>query len=143
MPEERRWPFDETTWTLCPSGLRGWTQVPLAQAARVQIPQVSFTRLELALRNVARQQLWWSSLWLARKRGPRTNLSRDAFVPCLGKILKGHTMPHKDKPPNGFGEMTNKLTFCRPRRSTLSLSKERFVHVNRTPLTNSIRASVV
>ena len=28
--------------TLCPSGLRGWTQVPLAQAARVQIPQVSF-----------------------------------------------------------------------------------------------------
>ena len=28
--------------TLCPSGLRGWTQVPLAQAAWVQIPQVSF-----------------------------------------------------------------------------------------------------
>ena len=27
--------------TLCPSGLRGWTQVPLARAARVQIPQVS------------------------------------------------------------------------------------------------------
>ena len=27
--------------TLCPSGLRGWTQVPLAQAAWVQIPQVS------------------------------------------------------------------------------------------------------
>ena len=30
------------TSTLCPSGLRGWTQVPLAQAARVQIPQVSY-----------------------------------------------------------------------------------------------------
>ena len=28
--------------TLCPSGLRGWTQVPLAQAAWVQIPQVSY-----------------------------------------------------------------------------------------------------
>ena len=27
--------------TVCPSGLRGWTQVPLAQAAWVQIPQVS------------------------------------------------------------------------------------------------------
>ena len=31
--------------TLCPSGLRGWTQVPLAQAAWVQIPQVSFPRV--------------------------------------------------------------------------------------------------
>ena len=28
--------------TLCPSGLRGWTQVPLARAAWVQIPQVSW-----------------------------------------------------------------------------------------------------
>ena len=28
--------------TLCPSGLRGWTQVPLAQTAWVQIPQVSY-----------------------------------------------------------------------------------------------------
>ena len=28
--------------TLCPSGLRGWTQVPLARAAWVQIPQVSY-----------------------------------------------------------------------------------------------------
>ena len=26
---------------VCPSGLRGWAQVPLARAARVQIPQVS------------------------------------------------------------------------------------------------------
>ena len=30
-----------TTKTLCPSGLRGWTQVPLARAAWAQIPQVS------------------------------------------------------------------------------------------------------
>ena len=30
--------------TVCPSGLRGWTQVPLAQAAWVQIPQLSFCR---------------------------------------------------------------------------------------------------
>jgi hypothetical protein len=29
--------------TLCPSGLRGWTQVPLARAAWVQIPQVSLS----------------------------------------------------------------------------------------------------
>ena len=27
--------------TVCPSGLRGWTQVPLARAAWVQIPQLS------------------------------------------------------------------------------------------------------
>ena len=27
--------------TVCPSGLRGWTQVPLAQAVWVQIPQLS------------------------------------------------------------------------------------------------------
>ena len=29
--------------TVCPSGLRGWTQVPLAQAAWAQIPQVSLS----------------------------------------------------------------------------------------------------
>ncbi len=29
--------------TVCPSGLRGWTQVPLAKAAWVQIPQLSFS----------------------------------------------------------------------------------------------------
>ena len=34
-----------TIRTLCPSGLRGWTQVPLAQAAWVQIPQVSYLTL--------------------------------------------------------------------------------------------------
>ena len=33
--------------TLCPSGLRGWTQVPLARAAWVQIPQVSYSFLHL------------------------------------------------------------------------------------------------
>ena len=32
----------EGSKTVCPSGLRGWTQVPLAQAAWVQIPQLSF-----------------------------------------------------------------------------------------------------
>ena len=34
--------------TLCPSGLRGWTQVPLARAAWVQIPQVSFSNFAVA-----------------------------------------------------------------------------------------------
>ena len=34
------WPA-QLSKTLCPSGLRGWTQVPLARAAWVQIPQVS------------------------------------------------------------------------------------------------------
>ena len=29
--------------TVCPSGLRGWTQVPLARAAWVQIPQLSIS----------------------------------------------------------------------------------------------------
>ena len=32
-----------TCMTVCPSGLRGWTQVPLARAAWVQIPQVSLS----------------------------------------------------------------------------------------------------
>ena len=31
--------------TVCPSGLRGWTQVPLARAAWAQIPQLSFHSL--------------------------------------------------------------------------------------------------
>ena len=33
--------FSKGSKTVCPSGLRGWTQVPLAQAAWVQIPQLS------------------------------------------------------------------------------------------------------
>ena len=33
---------NQTSKTLCPSGLRGWTQVPLARAAWVRIPQVSY-----------------------------------------------------------------------------------------------------
>ena len=33
--------FQGTFKTVCPSGLRGWTQVPLARAAWVQIPQLS------------------------------------------------------------------------------------------------------
>ena len=35
--------------TLCPSGLRGWTQVPLARAAWAQIPQVSFYKSYISL----------------------------------------------------------------------------------------------
>ena len=38
--------------TLCPSGLRGWTQVPLAQAAWVQIPQVSYLMLSAIYRDL-------------------------------------------------------------------------------------------
>ena len=38
--------------TLCPSGLRGWTQVPLARAAWVQIPQVSFCDCQVLTRCV-------------------------------------------------------------------------------------------
>ena len=41
------WTTHEFAWmlrsrTLCPSGLRRWTQYPLARAAWVQIPQVSY-----------------------------------------------------------------------------------------------------
>ena len=39
---QTRFGFDQSK-TVCPSGLRGWTQVPLAQAAWVQIPQLSYT----------------------------------------------------------------------------------------------------
>ena len=35
--------------TVCPSGLRGWTQVPLARAAWVQIPQLSYYELNVLL----------------------------------------------------------------------------------------------
>ena len=38
------------TRTLCPSGLRGWTQVPLARAAWAQIPQVSLPLRDCATR---------------------------------------------------------------------------------------------
>ena len=34
---------------VCPSGLRGWTQVPLAQAAWAQIPQLSICCISLSL----------------------------------------------------------------------------------------------
>ena len=43
--EDRLWMTTKrgaaTVKTVCPSGLRGWTQVPLAKAAWVQIPQLS------------------------------------------------------------------------------------------------------
>ena len=41
------WPA-QLSKTLCPSGLRGWTQVPLARAAWVQIPQVSIYMLVIS-----------------------------------------------------------------------------------------------
>ena len=46
LPERRRGrsTAEEVARTVCPSGLRGWTQVPLARAAWVQIPQLSFLR---------------------------------------------------------------------------------------------------
>ena len=34
----------EQAQTVCPSGLRGWTQVPLSRDSWVQIPQLSFCR---------------------------------------------------------------------------------------------------
>ena len=42
--------------TVCPSGLRGWTQVPLAQAAWVQIPQLSFFRSIAAPTDMEKQR---------------------------------------------------------------------------------------
>ena len=48
IPNQQCWPGMEharqaqPTSTVCPSGLRGWTQVPLARAAWAQIPQLSF-----------------------------------------------------------------------------------------------------
>ena len=39
-----------TSETVCPTGLRGWTQVPLAQAAWVQIPQLSFLNNAIRMR---------------------------------------------------------------------------------------------
>ena len=42
LPGQNIFNVTSTTKTLCPSGLRGWTQVPLARAAWAQIPQVSY-----------------------------------------------------------------------------------------------------
>ena len=42
LPGQNIFNVTSTTKTLCPSGLRGWTQVPLARAAWAQIPQVSW-----------------------------------------------------------------------------------------------------
>ena len=60
--------------TLCPSGLRGWTQVPLAQAAWVQIPQVSiFENFGIS---------GWRSGWMEWEEGgrvPRTPCCRTAY----------------------------------------------------------------
>ena len=39
--------------TLCPSGLRGWTQVPLVQTAWVRIPQVSLSFFFIFLKQAA------------------------------------------------------------------------------------------
>ena len=62
--------------TLCPSGLRGWTQVPLAQAAWVQIPQVSiFENFGIS---------GWRSGWMEWEEGgrvPRTPCCRTAYPP--------------------------------------------------------------
>ena len=61
--------------TLCPSGLRGWTQVPLARAAWVQIPQVSLSCRSLCvvggLGHASGTCIWeprsqWHSQWGAR-----------------------------------------------------------------------------
>ena len=41
LPGQNIFNVTSTTKTLCPSGLRGWTQIPLARAAWAQIPQVS------------------------------------------------------------------------------------------------------
>ena len=49
--------------TLCPSGLRGWTQVPLARAAWVQIPQVSI--LQQQLRSAAKNPSFVASTFWA------------------------------------------------------------------------------
>ena len=60
--------------TLCPSGLRGWTQVPLAQAAWVRIPQVSiFENFGIS---------GWRSGWMEWEEGgrvPRTPCCRTAY----------------------------------------------------------------
>ena len=60
--------------TLCPSGLRGWTQVPLARAAWVQIPQVSFLRASSAILRCAytfqeKQKFDKCQLWGSNPRG--------------------------------------------------------------------------
>ena len=49
LPGQNIFNVTSTTKTLCPSGLRGWTQIPLARAAWAQIPQVSSQKYTLAL----------------------------------------------------------------------------------------------
>ena len=56
--------------TLCPSGLRGWTQVPLARAAWVQIPQVSCPSCPRTLRAVLQVTLLCSLVAATGKTWP-------------------------------------------------------------------------
>ena len=60
--------------TVCPSGLRGWTQVPLAQAAWVQIPQLSFFFAPSRLRLI----------WIWRRSSAARNASRLQKMTAVG-----------------------------------------------------------
>ena len=64
--------------TLCPSGLRGWTQVPLAQAAWVQIPQVSV--LPRCLQPHHRKRLCRSGGEGATRNPATRNRTRDHMI---------------------------------------------------------------
>lgn len=68
--------------TVCPSGLRGWTQVPLAQAAWVQIPQLSFTSKLLQF------QQSWQSWKTFRLTEPQT----EQLSTCLHFIPESKTL---------------------------------------------------
>ena len=74
--------------TLCPSGLRGWTQRPLAQAAWVQIPQVSFfierATTSLEFHNSAPKQNFVEHAFSCRscKRGLPHQIMLTPDLPC-------------------------------------------------------------
>ena len=71
--------------TLCPSGLKGWTQVPQARAASVQIPQMSFLALCLACSQRGGQNAAAKRL---RRQAQMTSAGLESAIPgSIGRCL--------------------------------------------------------
>ena len=62
--------------TLCPSGLRGWAQVPLARAAWAQIPQVSYGGHPTTMHQLSR--------YLVSMPAVAAHMLECVLIPCVG-----------------------------------------------------------
>ena len=114
-----------TIMTLCPSGLRGWTQVPLAQAAWVQIPQVSVNcfrgavhaRMAGARQRPQHRPQQWRTSWLGRSGG--ATHANHPFGRTVHSSIRHRRQPHTHT-HNPFRQTTrwSCLLVCAPPRPT-------------------------